>query len=165
MLCRPYDIVRYQGNFCNPNHNCMFLCMCLVAIWGKILILTKQGGQRLAKVFCYLLAGACLSLICMTVCRSGYLTTFVVTVFFLIAYSVIRRKCMFFRMGIVLVLLFAVLFPATYAAVRYVPTIHPHVVFYYQESYTARKNGCMGFCYSIFDFCGCMDGEAVQKSL
>ena len=139
LLCRPYDIVRYQGNFCNPNHNCMFLCMCLVAIWGKILILTKQGGQRLAKVFCYLLAGACLSLICMTVCRSGYLTTFVVTVFFLISYSVIRRKCMFFRMGIVLVLVFAVLFPATYAAVRYVPTIHPHVVFYYQEGYSESR--------------------------
>ncbi len=139
LLCRPYDRVRYYGNFCNPNHNCMFLCVCLSAILAKILILTKNNAKRYVKIFFYLLAGVCYSFICMTVSRSGYLASFVVTVFFLIGFCAIKKKSMFIRMGALLVLLFVVLFPATYAAVRYIPTIHPHVLFYFQEGYSEER--------------------------
>ncbi len=135
LLCRPYDRVRYYGNFCNPNHNCLFLCFCLVAILAKILFLTKENGKKYSKVFYYLLAGACYSLIFMTIGRTGYLTAVIVTIFFLIAYCVIRQKKVFIRMGVLLVALFVVTMPLTYLAVRYIPTIHPHVVFYFQEGY------------------------------
>lgn len=139
LLCRPYDKVRYMGNFCNPNHNCMFLCICLSAILAKILFLTNDKAKIYIKVLYFILAGVCYSFICMTVCRSGYLATFVVTIFFLIAYCALKRKVVFIRMGMLLVLLFALLFPATYTAVRYMPTIHPHVVFYFQEGYSADR--------------------------
>lgn len=135
LLCRPYDVARYKGNFCNPNHNCVFLCFCLAAILAKLLFLAREDAKRLIRIFFLLLAEVCYSFIFMTACRSGYLTVFVMTVFFLIAYCRMRRKMIFFRMGALLVALFIGALPATYLAVRYIPTIHPHVVFYFQEGY------------------------------
>lgn len=139
LLCRPYDRVRYYGNFCNPNQNCMFLCMCLAAILAKILYITRENGKRLIKLFYFLLAGACYSFICMTVCRTGYLTAAVVTIFFLVAYCRISRKKVFFRTGFLLISIFVISFPLTFLAVRYIPTIHPHVLFYFQEDYSEQR--------------------------
>lgn len=139
LLCRPYDRIRYYGNFCNPNHNCMFLCICLAGILAKILYLTKDNRGKIVKIFYFLLAGACYSFVCMTMSRSGYLAVFVVTIFFLIAYCRIKGKIVFIRTGLLLVLIFVVSMPMTYLAVRYIPTIHPHVLFYYQEGYSETR--------------------------
>lgn len=136
LLFRPYDKLRYQGNFCNPNNNSLFLCLCLAAILAKILLITKMDRKKIVRIFYFLLAGSCYSFICMTMGRSAYLTVFVVTIFFLIAYCKIKKKKIFIRMGLLLVALFVVMLPVTYLAVRYVPTIHPHVLFYYQEGYS-----------------------------
>lgn len=139
LLFRPYDRVRYYGNFCNPNQNCTFLCMCLAAILAKILFVTKEEKKRIVKIFYFLMAGICYSFICMTISRTGYLTTFVVTAFFLIAYCRIRSKKIFIRTGLLMVLIFVALMPVTYLAVRYIPTIHPHVLFYFQEGYSEGR--------------------------
>lgn len=139
LLCRPYDRVRYFGNFCNPNHNCMFLCMCLMAILAKLLFLTREKSKLIVRIIYLVMGGACYSLICMTMCRTGYLTVFIATVFFLIAYCRVRQKRVFIRMGLLLVTLFVVMMPVTYLAVRYIPTIHPYVVFYFQEGYSEER--------------------------
>lgn len=139
LLFRPYDRVRYYGNFCNPNHNCMFLCMCLAAILAKMIYTIKENKNRPVRFFYFGLAGVCYSFIFMTICRSGYLTTFIVTLFFLAAYCRIRGKKVFFRTGLLLVAIFLIAFPLTYLAVRYIPTIHPHVLFYYQEGYSEQR--------------------------
>lgn len=139
LLTRPFDRVRYYGNFCNPNDNCVFLCMCLVAILGKILILTKENKSKTIKAFCFVLAGACYSFLFMTQSRTGYLTTGIVTIFFLISYCYIREKKVFIRTGVTLALIFVMMFPLTYLAVRYIPTIHPHVNFYFQEGYSEDR--------------------------
>lgn len=139
LLFRPYDIVRYKGNFCNPNHNCVFLCFCFAAILSKILYLKKEKAKRPVIIFFFLLAEACYSFIFMTISRSGYLATFFITVAFLIMYCRTISKKVFFRMGILLSSLFIVIMPLTYLAVRYIPTIHPHVLFYYQEGYSEER--------------------------
>ena len=139
LLCRPYDRVRYYGNFCNPNQNATFLCICLSAILSKILFVTKENGKKIVKVFYFLLAGTCYSFICMTASRSGYLTVFIATIFFLLAYCRVTEKKVFIKMGALLVLLFVTLMPVTYLAVRYIPTIHPHVLFYFQEGYSESR--------------------------
>lgn len=136
LLFRPYDRIRYMGNFCNPNQNCLFLCFCLTAILAKILFTIKYNQKKTGRIFYFLLAGGCYSFICMTMCRSGYLTTCVITLLFLIAYCKICGKRIFIRMGILLVSLFIIMLPVTYLAVRYIPTIHPHVLFYFQEGYS-----------------------------
>lgn len=136
LLCRPYDRLRYVGNFCNPNHNCMFLCMCLAAILAKLLFLTKEKRKVIIRIIYLLMGGACYSLICMTMSRTGYLTVLIATIFFLIAYCKVRKKIVFIRMGLLMVTIFVAMMPVTYLAVRYIPTIHPHVVFYFQEGYS-----------------------------
>ncbi len=142
-LFRPYDVVRYKGNFCNPNHNCAFLCFCLVGIFAKILMLTKDKKKGFCpwayRVMFFFMAGVCYSFIAMTASRSGYLATAVITIFFLIGYSRVRHKVLFVRIGALLVMLFAMMLPTTYMAVRYLPTIHPHVLFYFQEGYDEER--------------------------
>lgn len=135
LLCRPYDIVRYQGNFCNPNHNCMFLCMCLAAILSKILIVTKEKRRFIVQAFYFLMAGVCYCFIFLTMSLSGYMTTFILSIVFLIAFCKKYGRKYFLRNGVLLVLLFVLLIKPTYLAVRYIPTIHPHVLFYFQEPY------------------------------
>lgn len=138
LLFRPFDKLRYCGNFCNCNNNAMFLCMCLAALLAKILFAVKKEKGLAVKAFYFLLVGACYSFIFMTACRSGYLAVFVLTIFFLAAYCKVRGKKVFFRLGLLLVGIFVGMFPLTYLAVRYIPTIHPHVLFYYQEGYSER---------------------------
>ncbi len=138
-LCRPYESPRYVGNFCNPNHNCMFLCLCLVAILGKILLGVRENRSKWIQIILYLMAAVCYSFIFMTGSRSGYMTVFVVTVCFLLGYCRVKKRSVFVRMGILLVSLFLVMMPLTYLAVRYIPTIHPHVVFYFQEGYSEDR--------------------------
>lgn len=136
LLCRPYDRLRYHGNFCNPNHNCIFLCMCLAAILAKILAVTMENRKKWIRIFYYLLAGNCCAFIFMTMCRSGYIATVVAMLLYLAAYCRIREKKVFFRMGALMFSLFVAMVPLTYLAVRYIPTIHPHVVFYFEEGYS-----------------------------
>lgn len=136
LLFRPYDKIRYYGNFCNPNHNCMFLCMCLGAILSKILLVTEEGRKRIVRILYFLLAETCFAFIFMTMCRTGYLTTFILVLLFLAAYCRIKAKKVFFRMGLLLAGVFVAVLPMTYLAVRYIPTIHPHVLFYFQEGYS-----------------------------
>lgn len=139
LLCRPYDIARYRGDFCNSNNNCLFLCLCLAAILAKILFLTKENKKKWVWAFYLLLAETCYAFIFMTGGRSGYIAAVVVTAFFLIIYCRIREKKVFLRTGILLVSLFVISVPVTYLAARYVPTIHPHVLFYYQEGYSEER--------------------------
>lgn len=139
LLCRPYDRVRYVGNFCNPNHNCAFLCICLAGILAKILFISSAKCAKWVMGFYFMLLGACYALICMTVSRTGYITAVLLTIIFLIAYCIVNRKRVFFRMGILLVVIFLFALPVTYTAVRYIPTIHPHVIFYFQEGYSSER--------------------------
>lgn len=139
LLCRPYDRLRYYGNFCNPNQNVCFLCMCLGAILAKILMVTKENRKKAVRLFYFLLAGVCCTFIFMTMSRSGYMAAFVIMLLFLMAYCWIKEKKVFFKMGLLMFSLFVVMLPATYLAVRYIPTIHPHVLFYFQEGYSEGR--------------------------
>lgn len=139
LLCRPYEIPRYVGNFCNPNNNSLFLCICLAAILAKILMGLKEGRPKWHQALYYLMAAVCCSFLFMTGGRSGYLAAVAVTTFFLWGYCRISGKKVFVRIGGLLVTLFLVTMPLTYLAVRYMPTIHPHVVFYYQEGYSESR--------------------------
>lgn len=136
LLFRPYDKLRYRGNFCNPNHNCIFLCMCLAAILAKILIVTKSNQKKIVRIFYFLLAGSDYAFIFMTMCRSGYLSAFLATILFLIAYCRVKGKKIFIRMGMLMAAIFVFMVPVTYLAVRYIPTIHPHVLYYFEEGYS-----------------------------
>lgn len=138
LLFRPYFSLRYYGNFCNPNHNCMFLCMCLAAMLGRLLFCAKEGESKLTKVFLFLLTASCYSFIFMTMCRSGFFAVFVITIFFLIAYCRIKGKKVFLRTGLLLTALFVICLPITHSAARYLPNLSNHIVFYFYDPYTIQ---------------------------
>ena len=138
-LTRPYDRLRYYGDFCNPNHNCLFICICLAAILGKIIFLVNEDRNKKVIFLFFLLAGGAYSFIFMTQSMSGALTALVMSIVFLILYCKVRKKRIFIRMGIFLTLIFLIMMPITYLAVRYIPTIHPHVNFYFQEGYSEDR--------------------------
>lgn len=139
MLTRPFDHLLYYGNFSNPNHNCMFLCMCLAGILGRILIASMENERKIIKAFLISLLGADLSFIFMTGCKSGFLATFVLVIIFLSSYCILKKKKVFIRLSIGLLILFVVSMPISYLAIRYIPTIHPHVNFYANDSYSLDR--------------------------
>ncbi len=134
LLFRPYDWVRYLGNFSNPNHNCLFLDFVFAAILGGLLSAYKNESSRLVKVILYVLLGADLACIYMTACRSGWLAAFVILVIYLISFgkilgrNVLKHLCL-------LALVFVIGLPVTYAAVRYVPLTNPYVKFYFYDNH------------------------------
>ena len=133
LLFRPYDILRYIGNYSNPNHNCAFLCICLGGIMGRFLIAVKEKEKAVVKVFLAILALADYSFILMTVCRSGMLSTFIFTVVFAAALCNITGKKIFIRTGLILAVLIVISLPVTYAAVRYIPLTNPYVKYYWWD--------------------------------
>lgn len=134
LLFRPYDYIRYLGNFSNPNHNCFFLDFVFAAILGGLLSTYKNESSRLVKVILYVLLGADLACIYMTACRSGWLAAFVIFVIYLISFgkilgrNVLKHLCL-------LALVFVIGLPVTYAAVRYVPLTNPYVKFYFYDNH------------------------------
>lgn len=139
LLVRPFDLHRYYGNFSNPNHNSMFLCMCLAGILGRILVAVKEKEKLAFRILLFLMAGVDLAFIFMTACRSGYLAAATAVLFFAAVYCKTVQKKVFFRLGLLFLLLFAAELPLTYLAVRYIPTIRPHVRFYYNDPYSLDR--------------------------
>lgn len=45
-MFRPYDNVRYQGMYNNPNLNALFYLEVLAAVFAKILYVTKTGAAN-----------------------------------------------------------------------------------------------------------------------
>lgn len=139
MLTRPFDLPLYYGNFSNPNHNSMFLCMCLAGILGRIIIATYNHEKMLFRITLFILLGVDLSYIYMTGSKSGHLTTFLEILFFIVFYCRIVKKHVFIKVAICIICLFVISMPVTYLAVRYLPTIHPHINFYANDYYSLDR--------------------------
>ena len=134
LLFRPYDIVRYLGNFSNPNHNCLFLDFALAALLGGLLLAHHNGCRKIVSIFLYILLGTDLACIYMTASRSGWLAAFFVFALYIVFYvrntgrNVIKHICVF-------AMLFLVGLPLTYVAIRYMPLTNPYVKFYYFDNH------------------------------
>lgn len=134
LLFRPYDWVRYLGNFSNPNHNCLFLDFVLAAILGGLLLTRANESSKFIKVFLYILLGADLSCIYMTASRSGWIGAFAIFALYLVFYGKIIGKNVLKQVG-VFILIFIIGLPVTYAAIRYVPLTNPYVKFYFFDNH------------------------------
>lgn len=134
LLFRPYDYIRYLGNFSNPNHNCLFLDFVLAAVLGGLLLAYKNGVSKLVRAFLYVILGADLACIYMTASRSGWLGALAVFVIYMVSYGrVIGRNVL--KHIVVFALVFLIGLPVTYAAVRYMPLTNPYVKFYFYDNH------------------------------
>jgi hypothetical protein len=134
LLFRPYDIVRYMGNFSNPNHNCLFLDFVLAALLGGLLLTHHNGCKRIVSIFLYILIGTDLACIYMTASRSGWLGAFFVFALYIVFYVRITGK-KFLKHICFFAMIFLLGLPLTYVAIRYMPLSNPYVKFYFFDNH------------------------------
>lgn len=130
---RPYDRVRYIGIYNNPNLNGLFYLIVLVALFGKILYVTRENTKKIWKIYYWLGIGVLYSFIFMTVGRTTWIVTFILGLVFLGLYQGIKRKRVFFRCGILMILCTCLMFPITFGMTRYLPPLFHHPIWFWGE--------------------------------
>jgi len=130
---RPYDVVRYMGFYHNSNLNSLFYLEVLAAVFVKLIYVTKKNASPWLKLFYWLGAGTLLSFLFMTIGRTAWLTAIVMGVLFLVLLGRVQKKKKFFRNGAVLVLCTCLTFPLCFGAVRYLPPVFHHPIWFWGE--------------------------------
>jgi len=135
LLFRPYDIVRYMGMYLNCNINALFYLTSFCALLCKLFILIKENKNMVFRVITFFLAGSMFGFTIMTGSRATVLSLIAVFVPFLISgFKYFKKKARTVTVYIVsLILVATISVPVTFMAVRYVPTIHLHPVFFMDE--------------------------------
>lgn len=130
---RPYDLVRYQGIYHNPNLNSLFYLEVLAAVFARLIYVTgKKCGKR-AIIFCWMLAGVVLSYLLLTIGRTGWLTAILLVGLFLALLRKVQEKKRFWKNLLTLSLCVVLTFPVCFGASRYLPPIFHHPVWFWGE--------------------------------
>lgn len=130
---RPYDVVRYRGAFTNCNLNAMFYLIILAAVFAKIIYVTRTNGSKWTKLYYWVGAGVLLSLEIMTIGRIGWITAFVLSIAFCVflkRHQIAKRA---WRNLLALMICVVIMFPVTFSAVRYLPPVFHHPVWFWGE--------------------------------
>lgn len=131
-LYRPYDEVRYLGWFSNSNNNSLFYCFVLAAVCVKLYLCKQKGANKWWHVYYWLGVGTVFSFEIMTIGRMGWITAFAVAFIWLVYMKKHFGKSIL-AYGTLILLVTAIAFPLCFAAVRYIPPLRHHVVWFYGE--------------------------------
>jgi len=125
-LHRPYDVLRYEGYYSNPNMNALFYLFCYCAVLAKWYQMKLKRRNVLLRIPCILLVGVLFGLTVMTMGRTALIVMALVTLLFLL-FQVLSRRKWYLKIlellvdtvviGGVMILCFV----PTYNLVRYVP--------------------------------------------
>ncbi|MCR5477020.1 MAG: O-antigen ligase family protein [Lachnospiraceae bacterium] len=160
---RPYDEVRYSGMYANPNMNALFYVMvlsaCLVkfAACGQVIRGESAAGSeisegrglpvkaaRILRIAALILAGALCGFILLTACRSAMVAAVAAAVMTMILDTLqIRgnhpRPALRILLSLAGLLAAAcITFPVVYGAVRFLPPLFHHPIWFYAE-YSEEK--------------------------
>lgn len=130
---RPYDVVRYQGLYHNSNLNALFYLEVLAAVFTKIIYLTKNQSNKWVRVCYWIGAGMVLSFELLTIGRSGWLTSIILIGFFLWCICKVKAYKKWFKNLMALSLCVVLTFPLCFGAVRYLPPIFHHPIWFWGE--------------------------------
>ncbi|SCX02761.1 hypothetical protein SAMN02910339_00450 [Lachnospiraceae bacterium YSD2013] len=135
-LFRPFDELRYRGAFYNTNDMGVYYLMVYIMVLVKLYILHKEGSKLWKKAVWFMGAAALIAFQIFTSCRTAWVATAVVTIVYV--FVVMRRKWKYkFRTviakGFVLLLAVVIAFPLVYLSIRYLPCVHPHPIWYWDE--------------------------------
>ncbi len=131
---RPYDKVRYIGVYNNCNMNALFYCIVMAAVLSKLIYVTGRfDSSRWIKIYYWLGTGVLLSFLFMTVSRTGWVTAAVLILVSLCVIRKITHKKNFIKNGMIIVLCFCLTFPLVFGAVRYLPPVFHHPVWFFGE--------------------------------
>ena len=132
---RPYDTwdSRYLGVYNNSNLNALFYLEVLAAVLVKIIYVTRCERNRIVRGFFWIGAGVVLSFELLTIGRAGWLTAGVLVLLFAFFYDKIKQKKYWIKNLLVLFLCTVLTFLLCFAAVRYLPPVFHHPVWFWGE--------------------------------
>ncbi len=135
-LFRPYDEIRYRGAFDNCNMMALYYLIVYCMTLFKIHLLHVRKAGLGWKIFYIVLAGGLLAFQFLTICRTAWVCAIAVTLCY--GWVVLHRAWgdgigKLAVRGCILVLAAALAFPAVFLTVRWLPTIHPHPIWYAGE--------------------------------
>lgn len=135
LLFRPYDIVRYSGLYVNPNFNALFYLMTYSAFLCKWFLLKKESKYFPLRVVLGLFAGAMYGFCIYTGSKTAILAMLLVTFpFIFLSLKYCKRKVLSFAgYWVALGLVGIISVPIVYGAIRYMPTVHLHPLYFEGE--------------------------------
>lgn len=133
---RPYDELRYKGFHDNCNMAALYYLVIYLMCLYKLHLLECKKAKRGWKIFYLLGAGGMLSFQFITMCRTAWITSVVVT--FVYGILVVRKLwekkwTAVFGRGILIVAAMLVTFLPVFLCARWLPTIAPGRVWYQGE--------------------------------
>lgn len=138
---RPYDVVRYAGIYNNCNINALFYGIVWIAFLIRLYAIRKENGKKWKEILCFLFAGALAAFSLMTGCRTAWLAMFVSGFFYVIFadfHSLQYKAGRFLKKLVLYTAVVCISIPIVFAAVRYIPPIFHHPIWYYWEYSESR---------------------------
>ncbi len=140
---RPFDAptYRYSGMYANCNMNGLFYCIVLCAFLVRLYQLRKKQAHKVWLMLCFVFAGVMYGFIALTISMTAALAAVVIGILFVL---VVDRKLLQWSRGRALrtvaglLVIIVVSVPVDYLAVRYLPTILHHPI-WYEGEYSEEK--------------------------
>ncbi|MCM1113628.1 MAG: hypothetical protein NC399_10290 [Muribaculum sp.] len=134
---RPYDMVRYVGVYNNSNMNALFYLEVLAAVCAKLVYVYRRECSRWIRIYYWLGVGALLGFLFMTISRTGWMTAAVLLMSLFLFLWTGRDGGNVFRSlakrGLTVLLCLVLTFPLAFGAVRYLPPLFHHPVWFFGE--------------------------------
>lgn len=125
---RPYDVLRYPGMYANTNINALYYVIVYSALLGRVLTM-KKGTLKILHV---ILCCSMWSFVLLTMCRSAFLGMGALTILALF-YKVKQNLRLTVKQLPLLVCTALLCFPLVYGAVRYIPPLFHHPIWFLNE--------------------------------
>lgn len=140
---RPFDDPqhRYCGIYANCNINAMFYGIVWIALLMKLFYIRKNHDKRWKEICCFILIGILTAFSILTISKTAWISMAATGVFYVIFADFHYLECKAGKVLVKLVLYMAVVLvciPVTYGAVRYLPSVFHHPVWYEGEYSEAR---------------------------
>ncbi len=140
LLFRPYDSPRYMGMYINSNFNALFYLMAFSAFLCRWYFQIKFHSSLVIKCFCVFFSSILVGFCFFTGSKASIFAMMVVLIMFLVLVK--KSENYNWAWAIKKFLLVAVIavvsVPVIYLAIRYIPTIHLHPM-YFEGEYNERK--------------------------
>lgn len=134
---RPYDNLRYHGLYANENMNALFYSLVYCAFLSKYCRCFGRNDEikryRLRRIILMYFCGVMWSFVCMTMCRTAMISMAIVTGCAVIyCLCKIKKKIIVNVASMVAGLIISIILsaPITYCAVRYLPAVFHHPIWF-----------------------------------
>lgn len=140
---RPFDDehYRYCGIYGNCNINALFYCVVWIAFLIKLYYCRKNHEKWWKTVLCFLFSGALLGFMILTISKTAWISALMVAFFYIIFadFVLLKQKARKVTLSIfTFLLVMCISIPVVFSAVRYIPPIFHHPIWYDGE-YTEEK--------------------------